>query len=523
MLLATLLNVFSLINDGDDCERSTMDHQMKTVGEIIGSAPETSLDWESILKERGRFWEWHSRKYPLKIWWWSRAQIGAYRNWPWWGYRGDRWSRNKCDCRSVEHCKTCGTGTDWLSMFLEGVSEIVPLCAAGQGPAGVHQEVERASGLFSSARVPCFFTGLPSSAESRGHPFSERGGAWCQVCLSEGVSCVISQTISRRVSRNKHTVRRIRCGGLGKDQLCTHRGPSRRTGERIVQSNSMAWRSCAWVGEPSYTQMASPRLPTTELCGRSKHHSRLGIAPKIVRSEPKPRSADGVVGVRWFNRTWPPSSTCACQDSSNFYPKVLVHSFANSFLIFFCEEKLKENLRNQCNVWIDGGYMFMRHSSEASGRLSISSPHECGFESRSARLAPGQRESRQLLPMSVWKKCEPNLQPDFYIRNAIVRTQSPSKWMLRRKHCLRFSFQAGPDSTQVWHNEIVFCCIQTLTFSHGNPVPSVARWTCVQEKLNLRIFNFLFTWSLEFQDCSCEEIQSIALFVFRLGFHASAW
>ena len=34
-------------------ERSTM----KAAGEIADSVPETSLDWESILKERGGFWE----------------------------------------------------------------------------------------------------------------------------------------------------------------------------------------------------------------------------------------------------------------------------------------------------------------------------------------------------------------------------------------------------------------------------------------------------------------------------------
>ena len=33
--------------------------------------------------------------------------------------------------------------------------------------------VERSSGLFSSARVLCFLAGQPSSAWSRGHPFSE--------------------------------------------------------------------------------------------------------------------------------------------------------------------------------------------------------------------------------------------------------------------------------------------------------------------------------------------------------------
>ena len=36
----------------------------------------------------------------------------------------------------------------------------------------------------------------------------------------------------------------------------------------------------------------------TELCGRSGHRSRLGFAPRIPRSEPKPRPADGVAGVR---------------------------------------------------------------------------------------------------------------------------------------------------------------------------------------------------------------------------------
>ena len=33
------------------------DDQMKTAGEIAGSVPETSLEWERILKERGRFWD----------------------------------------------------------------------------------------------------------------------------------------------------------------------------------------------------------------------------------------------------------------------------------------------------------------------------------------------------------------------------------------------------------------------------------------------------------------------------------
>ena len=38
-------------------EQSKKDDQMKTAGEIIGSIPETLLDWNPILKERGGFWE----------------------------------------------------------------------------------------------------------------------------------------------------------------------------------------------------------------------------------------------------------------------------------------------------------------------------------------------------------------------------------------------------------------------------------------------------------------------------------
>ena len=38
-------------------ELSKKGDQMKTAGEIIGSEPETSLDWDPILKERGGFWE----------------------------------------------------------------------------------------------------------------------------------------------------------------------------------------------------------------------------------------------------------------------------------------------------------------------------------------------------------------------------------------------------------------------------------------------------------------------------------
>ena len=44
-----------------------LDESTMLFGEITGSVPETSLDWESILKERTGFWEGHSGKYPLKI------------------------------------------------------------------------------------------------------------------------------------------------------------------------------------------------------------------------------------------------------------------------------------------------------------------------------------------------------------------------------------------------------------------------------------------------------------------------
>ena len=43
--------------------------------------------------------------------------------------------------------------------------------------------------------------------------------------------------------------------------------------------------------------------------GRSGHHSRPGVAPRIARSEPRPMPADGVAGVRWLSRSWPPSPT----------------------------------------------------------------------------------------------------------------------------------------------------------------------------------------------------------------------
>ena len=38
-------------------EQSAMDDQMKSAGEIVGSVPETSLDWDPILTEQRRFLE----------------------------------------------------------------------------------------------------------------------------------------------------------------------------------------------------------------------------------------------------------------------------------------------------------------------------------------------------------------------------------------------------------------------------------------------------------------------------------
>ena len=38
-------------------EQSKEDDQMKSAGEIIGSVPDTSLDWDPILKEQGGFWD----------------------------------------------------------------------------------------------------------------------------------------------------------------------------------------------------------------------------------------------------------------------------------------------------------------------------------------------------------------------------------------------------------------------------------------------------------------------------------
>ena len=72
LLNATLLNMYNPVLMETILkkflEQFIKDDQMKAAGEIIGSVPETSLDWESILKERGGFWEGHAGRYPLKIW-----------------------------------------------------------------------------------------------------------------------------------------------------------------------------------------------------------------------------------------------------------------------------------------------------------------------------------------------------------------------------------------------------------------------------------------------------------------------
>ena len=57
--------------------------------------------------------------------------------------------------------------------------------------------------------------------------------------------------------------------------------------------------------------MGPPRR-LLQVCGRSGHHSRVGFAHRIVRSEPEPRPADGVAaGRRWtasthsaYNELW---------------------------------------------------------------------------------------------------------------------------------------------------------------------------------------------------------------------------
>ena len=59
-LMETIVNVLR--------EQFEEDDQMNTAGERVGSIPETSLEWEQILQERGRFWEMSAMDICLKIW-----------------------------------------------------------------------------------------------------------------------------------------------------------------------------------------------------------------------------------------------------------------------------------------------------------------------------------------------------------------------------------------------------------------------------------------------------------------------
>ena len=54
-----------------------------------------------------------------------------------------------------------------------------------------------------------------------------------------------------------------------------------------MQLNSMIRRPCARVGRPLPYPVGTPRLGTTELCGRSGHHSRLGFCTqdREIRTE----------------------------------------------------------------------------------------------------------------------------------------------------------------------------------------------------------------------------------------------
>ena len=117
LLKTTLLNMYTPILMETILkalrEQSKKDDQMSTAGEIIGSVPETSLDLDPILEERGGFWEgqrwifsWRSgvdREPALvqRLVAWSPSPPSlpplppspSCRRNP----RRDRWNRNKCD------------------------------------------------------------------------------------------------------------------------------------------------------------------------------------------------------------------------------------------------------------------------------------------------------------------------------------------------------------------------------------------------------------------------------------------
>ena len=55
-------------------EQSEEDDQMNTAGETAGSIPETSLECEQVLKQRGGFREMSTMDICMKIWWCLRAR-----------------------------------------------------------------------------------------------------------------------------------------------------------------------------------------------------------------------------------------------------------------------------------------------------------------------------------------------------------------------------------------------------------------------------------------------------------------
>ena len=72
LLNATLFNMYNPISMETILktlrEQSKEENLMKFAGEITGSVPETLLDSESMLKERGGFWAGHSGKYQRNFW-----------------------------------------------------------------------------------------------------------------------------------------------------------------------------------------------------------------------------------------------------------------------------------------------------------------------------------------------------------------------------------------------------------------------------------------------------------------------
>ena len=80
MLMETILKVLR--------EQFKDDEQRKTAGEIAGLVPETSLEWEPFLKERGGFREVNDGYLPEDL-----------------VLTADRWSRNKGGCVRLRNRK----------------------------------------------------------------------------------------------------------------------------------------------------------------------------------------------------------------------------------------------------------------------------------------------------------------------------------------------------------------------------------------------------------------------------------